>query len=204
MRRRFRQQKGFTLIEMLIAMTIFVTFTGILINSYTDIIRSQRDANSFRLVYSEGRRIFDTFVDEVRNGVIYYSDDMFLNNAVEELTLVSKDGSRVSKFEKNGDNIDFSESIACGVKHSSYALNSEDIRVSELSFYITPAFDPYTKDNVRFDALQFQPKVTIYAKFERDRGDNKAPYTFDLQTTVSSRFYSSVPFIDPTCLISDK
>ena len=54
-----KNHKGFTLIEMLIAMTIFVTFIGILMSSYTSIVRAQRDANDYRETYVKARQVFD-------------------------------------------------------------------------------------------------------------------------------------------------
>ena len=55
-----RLKRGFTLVEMLIAMSIFVIFITVLMSSYTSLIRAQREANNYRQLYAEAREIFDT------------------------------------------------------------------------------------------------------------------------------------------------
>ncbi|MBD3330560.1 prepilin-type N-terminal cleavage/methylation domain-containing protein [Candidatus Peregrinibacteria bacterium] len=188
--------KGFTLIELLIAMAIFITFTGIIINSYTSIVRSQRDANDYRTIYSEARTIFEEIVDTSRDMAVYYGDNLSseFTGAVSELTFVSKDGQKVVRYALDEGRLRMDESLNCGLKRGAEYLNSEKIEVFELSFYVSPAFNPYLSDNVMFNSLQFQPKVTVFARFKR--GDNE----IDLQTSVSSRIYSVLPEIDFSCL----
>jgi prepilin-type N-terminal cleavage/methylation domain-containing protein len=65
-------RKGFTLIEMLIGIAIFVIFLGIVSTSYVSIVRGQREANDIRKMYSEVRDFVDFFSQEVRLGSIDY------------------------------------------------------------------------------------------------------------------------------------
>lgn len=196
-------QKGFTMIELMIAMAIFVMFVGVVINSYASIVYSQRDTNEYRQVYSEARQFFDVIVAELRDSVLYYGENITteFNNSTDAITLVSKDGKRVISFENVDGDIIFKENINCGQEKNTYQINSNDVRIADLNFYVTPAFDPYLLDNVSYNSLQFQPKVTIYVAFEKDRaGKDSAPYSVDFQTTISSRYYSQVPEVNFTCL----
>lgn len=63
-----RNRKGFTLIELLISMSIFIVFLGIVSQSYVGIIRSQRQANGVRKIYSELRVFFETLAQDARLG----------------------------------------------------------------------------------------------------------------------------------------
>lgn len=65
-------QKGFTLIEVLIAITIFMIFITSISSAYLDIARSQREANVVRAMYSEVRYVFDLIGQEVRSKTIDY------------------------------------------------------------------------------------------------------------------------------------
>lgn len=43
-----REREGFTLIELMISIVIFVLFLGIVSQSYISIVRTQREANEVR------------------------------------------------------------------------------------------------------------------------------------------------------------
>ncbi len=188
--------KGFTLVELLIAMAIFVMFTGIVIRSYADIVYSQRGANEYRMLYSNSREIMDALVDDIRDNFIYYlsniSSDYSLGSS--ELVLISKDADFVKKYYIEDFQVMLSENFNCGNRKNSFVLSDEKLIVKELSFYVSPAFDPYLEQNAIYDSLQFHPKVSVYLKVSNGKSD------IDFQTTVSSRNYSSSPNIDITCL----
>ncbi len=174
------KQKGFTLVELLISMSIFVIFMGVIINSYTAIVRSQRDTNDYRIMYVEAREIFETVSAELKNAAINYNQiGVNFNGAVKDLEFISKDGLVTNKIR-----YDEVEGI---VYLNDKPLNGDEVRVTEFAFYVSPKFDPYNPDNVEYASLQFQPKVTVEAKFERKE------YELNLRTTISSRFYNVTP-----------
>lgn len=195
-------KKGFTLIEMMVAMAIFVMFLGVLIGSYTDIVKSQQEANDYRVLYSEARRVFDKITEEVRNGAIYYGTFADYSSGNDDLILISPDGERQVKFEYDDDpdvmNVWFGEKLESELENS-YLLVSPDnerLTVAEFNVFVSPSDDPYKLENVYKDNLQFQPKVTVFATFEMERRKGGEPYSVDLQTTISSRFYSTLPVED--------
>lgn len=219
------QKKGFTLIEMMVAMGIFVMFIGILISSYTDIVRSNTEANDYRMLYSEARRVFDKLTEEIRKGSVYYDPNLLINpeynNSNDFLTLISDNGNRRVKFAfeeiiddegggiendvKKG-NIKFTEEIIdplFGDSLDSYPLlssgdDARQVYLTEFSVFISPAGDSYNPENVYADGLQFQPKVTIFATFEMKKRRGDGVWSFDLQTTVSSRSYSQGLIFNPS------
>jgi prepilin-type N-terminal cleavage/methylation domain-containing protein len=69
---KIKIQKGFTLIEVLVAITIFMIFITSVSSAYLDIAKSQREANAVRAVYSEMRYIFDLIGSEVRSKTVDY------------------------------------------------------------------------------------------------------------------------------------
>jgi len=175
-----KNKKGFTLIELLIAMTIFVVFLGVVVSSYASIIKSQRDTNDYRRIYSEGRTVFEKVVDEVRNGVLLFPDQ---NVGLDKSTLrlISNESGEIVQFKF------YPEEGKLKIKEGfeeAYYLNSDDVKIEDFQFHIYPDRDPYASENVSFDYLQFQPQVTIFAEFEEG---------IPFQTTISSRTYNAVP-----------
>ncbi|MEK7126931.1 MAG: type II secretion system protein [Patescibacteria group bacterium] len=190
-------KKGFTLVELLIAMTIFVSFVGILIGSYTSIIKGQREADEYRIMYSESRKIFETVIQELRDGMVDYKkyDANTVGGVIgglETLHIISKDASMQSSIVYGKSGVVSIKKGKFGEVGMELNLNSPDlVKVTDFKFYISPSVDPYDDKNVYNDKNQLHPKVTVYGKFVRKFGNGKE-YSMELQTTVSSRIYNQV------------
>ncbi len=196
--KKLKLQRGFTLIEMLVAMSIFMVFTGILMSSYTNIIKTQREADDYRIMYSEARKVFDGIIGELREGVVEYgcAENPYSNND-GELKLIYKDGKTTSKISLEIEKKDDEEFGTVKIERKkdvdleNFALNSPEVNVKELKFYPYPYYDPYNPANVTKNSVQFQPKVTVFALFEKERRNGEM-FQVKLQTTVSSRIYNSI------------
>lgn len=181
-----KNQKGFTLIEMLVAMSIFVGFIGILLNSYTTIVRSQRQANEYREMYVEARQIFDYVIGELREGMVDYRPAT-LSGRHEDLQLVAKDASYFVNFDYEAEDgsLTVDKRGFDGAELDAFQLNDQ-VQIVDMAFYVSPGVDPYAAENFADNAAQFQPKVTVWAMFEKDG------YQMELQTTISSRIYNQI------------
>ena len=71
-RKLVERKSAFTLVELLIATTIFALFISVLAGSYLMITKAQRDTNEMRKVYSEGRFVVDEIVSAVLGAYIYF------------------------------------------------------------------------------------------------------------------------------------
>lgn len=196
-----KQKGGFTLVEMLIAMAIFVTFTGILINSYSSVVKAQREANDYRIMYVEARQVFEALTQELRDGMVdygHYDGTELPPGVLDEIYLVSKD-NKVKTYIDYDDNttVKVLKSVRdpvtgiYPVPDDPKKLNSDEVKVKSFKIYVSPLIDPYDQDYVDYDINQFHPKVTVYAEFERTLRSGKV-YTMDLRTTISSRIYNQV------------
>lgn len=194
-------KKGFTLVEMLIAMAIFVSFTGVLIGSYTSIVSAQREANEYRVMYSEARKVFETLILELRDSMIDYrqyvygGDIFFVSKDGGKQTEVSYDQEKITlnySYLENVDNTQGAFAVIYGKNPKSITLNDPSlVKVTDFKVYVNPVLDPYDPVNVEKDNIQFHPKVTIFATFKREFLDGKS-YEMDLQTSVSSRVYNQI------------
>ncbi len=187
-------KRGFTLVEVLVSMAIFVSFTGILINSYSGLVRAQRDANEYRILYSEARQVFDEITSEVKDKAIYYKSVTgayaYQSQPMDSLVLLSKDGSDSSYFSFSPD--DGKIYFRSGNFGDLISLNSNEVTVSKFDLYVSPVGDPYETVHVSNDALQFQPQVTILVVFEKTMNNGEI-FKVPLRTTISSRMYTESP-----------
>ncbi len=191
-----KENSGFTLIEVLVSMSIFVVFVGILINSYSSIVKAYNEANEYRKMYVEARNIFDSLTREIRDGIYDYND---CDGHLACQVLISKDGQYRTTVSYSDPNLSLkkcklAEGLEIGV--GSYntcveeTLNSE-LQITKFNFLASPNKDPYAEKNVNYDDIQFQPMITIYAEFTKENpfGDD---FSFPLQTTISSRIYNQI------------
>lgn len=209
--KNYRQQKGFTLVELLVAMSIFLVFVGVLIGSYTSIVRGQREANEYRIMYVEARKVFETIGAELRNGMVDYG----LKKAMPEnsICLISKDAKEATEIsyvvEKDKDAEDIgsvkmkkgrilddgnpSGRSDCAPSAAKELILNSEVNVKNFKIYATPTFDPYDQANVKEGSYNpFQPKVTVFATFEKTMQSTGKTFSMDLQTTISSRIYNQV------------
>lgn len=208
---KIRKISGFTLVEMLISMAIFMGFTGVLIGSYSTIVRSQHEANEYRELYVQARQIFETLIQELRDGMLDYdktvkgglqgnktvyliSKDGFVKTDVLYQKIDDQGGGGVVSLQKRFLNPDQQPGLQDGNYGPVDELilnNPEVVKVSKFRIYYSPSIDPYDPKYVNYDKNQFHPRVTVYAEFEKELLSGKK-YIMDLQTTVSSRIYSQV------------
>ncbi|MDD3862091.1 MAG: hypothetical protein PHP74_04375 [Candidatus Gracilibacteria bacterium] len=143
----------------------------------------------------------------MRNGVISYSEmgaigGTDLGAGVQNrLVLFSPDQTRAVVFEyaEDSDSENVSGKINFGefeisddganfLKKDAYSLNSDRVNVKDFKMYVSPADDPFKAKNVMNNDVQFQPKVTVFARFSKEVVAGRK-VEFDLQTTISSRSY---------------
>jgi len=85
-RKNDRLKKGFTLIELLVSIAIFVIFMGVISLSYIGIVRSQRQANEVRAMYSDVRNFIESLSQDMRLGTIDYDCYQDVTNTVSPST----------------------------------------------------------------------------------------------------------------------
>jgi|GEM_PF-2237438 len=96
------KKKGFTLVEMLVAIGIFSIFMGVLITSYMSVVKGLRGAEEYRELYADARHTFDTILENARNSTVYGGCGNNVDNFsydLEKLSFCSTDGLKKVTFE---------------------------------------------------------------------------------------------------------
>ena len=185
-----QNSKGFTLIEMLISITVFMLFFAIVTGSYTGLVSANRHANEIQKIYREARFLFDVIAAETRSAPLDYK--CFDQTALDVLCIENQNGETqkvIAFIHGNGDRVLFKfdgkqvvtmrRSTTGGPVTDWQPLTSGEVKFDDASFSVFPLKDPYASQNASDDSVQWQPSISISAKIKNN----------EFHTTYSSRTY---------------
>jgi prepilin-type N-terminal cleavage/methylation domain-containing protein len=204
----YYNQKGVTLIEALVAMTVFGLALGLLAGIMSNSLRQQRQLNAQQLLAGNARDVIETIAREVRLDAIDYEQHLItsgddLTDPIDHLYLKNSAGETLwltrTDYASNND-----------VTLNNVPINSSNIDVLGLNFYIQPVTDPFFIHSCAADSdcvnlpivsptclpsgicklVNDQPRVTIVLHAQlRGITDPTRQSTINLQTTVTTRRY---------------
>jgi len=170
----FRDQKSFSLIELLIAVGILVLVMLVATTISVGAIRAQRENKSFREIQDDGRYIMEMMTKEIRMSKIERPADISEEEwigplTLDKLTFLNTEDKTVI-YKKNE-----SQQLMKTVDDESLPLNSEKVKIKGLKFYLGSIPQLYKESGYR--------RVTIVLNLES--GDGRS--SLNLQTTISTR-----------------
>lgn len=196
-----KKQNGFTLVELLVAITVFVVVITSATAIYIAVIRSQQKTNAQRQTSQDARYAIETITREVR---------MATGGTVRDGNeLINRPAIRVEDLDDNNNNVGHKLIIVTQDYNTGQTTEREFIRDGNR---ITVNGQPLTSDNIRvtrFDLTNFiplseynpaaglntpprQPSVTITITTEQENpnADVERRSRTTLRTTISSRDYN--------------
>lgn len=182
---------AFTLIELLISISIFMVFVGVAGGTYTSLVKANKQANDMQKLYGEVRFVLDSLATDIRSGELDFQcisvadrDPWCLQDMV--LGIIKKNGTErvlyrflasTHQLETLHQSRNDTRLLWSGSEWK--PLFGASVPIQELSFNVFPTLNPYEQGNAEDDALQFQPAVTIAL----------TAGNFNFQTTYTSRVY---------------
>lgn len=172
-----RGSRGFTLIELIVAIAIFmvaaVAISAILIN----IFKAQRKAKIEQRVQAAGRLAMEILTQQIRDNTIDYAG---YGGSIPSAALTYDGGYESTlRLRDPSDN-----PITIGQAEVESWI-SENVKVETLSFFIVPTQDPFL-----FGGPDEQPRVTVLLIVaDRDAVKVEEQAFLRLQTTISTRIY---------------
>ena len=171
---------GFTLIEMLVAISLFAAVVAISAGAYLAIMKAQLKSINMKKVQEDSRYASETIGREFRMGEVdysYYGEEV--PSPTSTLVLINSRGTEI-KFRL------VSERLEKKVGDGSFIpLTQENIKVTDLKFYISPLTDPFVEGGPNI-----QPRVTICLTAEaKGSGVSVQGSEVVLQDTISSHVY---------------
>lgn len=177
---RLIMNKGLTLIEVLVSITIFATVVGVITDITLDMIKAEEIAASNQIALDNGRFILQRIAKAIRVSVIKTSD---LDNGIDPTTIKLDHPRRgtVEYFLSIDNRI--IERIGEDPTTDSF-IDSSSIIVETFKFDIKGA-DDGTDDR--------QPQVSIIMKLKPPKAKNQELPSINIQTTLSQRCLDKSP-----------
>lgn len=206
-----KKHQAFTLLEMIIAITVFTVFIGFAISSYLVFHKADQKALLMRGLIMDGEFLMNTLSEAVRTNKIAYAayesvrsgyydpaispciysgDESIFTSA---LCLISPDEKELYVYnldlESNALYLQIYDEILSPVEgyEDPVLISPTNVLVTELSFNIFPKLNPFDSLNRLNTEVQFQPIVNIDLSLAS--GDEADSVSSDFRTSVTSRFY---------------
>lgn len=206
-------RKGFTLVEVMVSITIFAGVVTLMLSLFTYTLRLYRRVEAQRQVAQSVRTTMEFLTKEIRNGQVDYgivggvvrdnpvdthcpipatlSDDTY-HLADTYLGLINIEGDRECLYwehdpdpAKQDDPGNNNLFLKKQTVATAAQLNPPNVKIKDLRFYVRPLHDPYTATP---NLAEYQPLVTIIAQVSVSLSSGEVR-TISYQTSVSTYAY---------------
>ncbi len=186
--RHHHNQPGFTLVEIIVAMAIFVTALTAISAIFTYANRSQRTTLAVSETQGDARFALEVMAQQIRRGSVDYASVQYggtiASNPQSVLVLRDANNNQVW-FRRTASGsrgiVEMSEDGSTWVD-----LTPPTVSVDVLKFYLSPATDPFAAS----PATNQQPLVTIAMVSSSTAVGTETVLPAYVQTTISSRQYA--------------
>lgn len=185
-----KSRRGFTLMEIVVAMGIFALASVIIAEIFVNVQRAQRRIRDTQRASTETRYLLEVLAREVRAGAIDYSVAPTPGESV--LRLVTAQGEPLVFAQ--GSDCGGLVGVHCvtltrGLAGVAQPITSPNLSVTKLAFYVSPQDNPFP-ETVEATTPDLQPRLTVVLGTQSRHGKPEERVLIFLQTTVSSRTYA--------------
>ncbi len=188
-----KYNKGFSLIEILVAVSVFAVATTISTGALMSVADAQQKILALRIVQDNLSYAFDTIGKEIRTGSFYHCGidiDDFSESPRDcsvfpggpSFTFINSVGDKIT-YRFNNNRI---ERVLNGNPLNVLAMTAPDAVITSLSFYVVGSYirtGPPPNDSL-------QPRVTVILKGTAGIKEKIKSY-LNIQTTISQRLIDS-------------
>jgi Tfp pilus assembly protein PilW len=182
---------GFTVVELLIAITLFGLMSLVLVQTFVSFNRLHRRTANAAVLGQDARFAMELLVREARNKRLEYDPGIPLPAVSSEVRLRGADGATVELALR-------ADAATCGAKvpsclglsvdgGTSWApITSSLVEVTRFDVHVRPPDDPFANGS----ATDIQPFFTAVLGLRYLDPDPRNRATIETQTSVSSRVYA--------------
>lgn len=178
--RKEKYQKGFTLIELIVSITVFITVMTIAMGAIFSVFNSNAKSKNMKTALANLNVALESMSREIRFGSVYHCGPYTYPNILtpqdcpagdSRFTFISSDGTTIT-YRQNSQAVDKNVNGGGPVR-----VTGPEITIQSLTFY--------TLGSSQADTLQ--PKTVIIVRGTVGTGSAKAVTSFAMQTLVSQR-----------------
>ena len=143
---------GFTLMEILVALSIFSLLVVVIINVFLLALSSQRQASFRQKTLASLRFATETIAQQIRTSEIDYSyyGGQIPTTPTNALALIDQNGRKIRyTLASSGINL---EIITDGISEKDLLTSDEEVAVLDLDFYIAPLTSPFIEERCNEDS----------------------------------------------------
>lgn len=163
-------QKGFSFVEVLVTVVIFMLIMTAIISIFLSVLNAQRRVTAQRKIQQDMRYVTERIERDIRTGKVDYSAQPGFVGATE-LFVIPQDGSVVQYAIQGG-----------AVVRNGEVLTSSATEIDRLSFLVYP-----DKSSYQGGVSNEQVRVTMYVQAHATILEETSEIVF--QTTISNRSY---------------
>lgn len=173
-------RRGFTLIEIVVAIGIFSIASVIISAIYLNANNLHQQTAIFQRLQNDGRYMVEKITREIRAREIKYPVEA--SQSQDHLDFLKDENGEEVSIALSADN----KNLEYSVNGASANLNADDVEMADVKFYIIPnqenlwGSDPLTNK---------QPRVTLFLKLKNKAVNPKFQKEITIQTTISSKIY---------------
>ena len=184
-------RRGFTLIEMLVVMALFMTLMLVVSDIFLSVSLVQRKTLAREQGAKEMQFVLEQLAQAIRLNKINYSHyKLPLTGQVEDLALIDADQKEtIYTLTSTGCAVSVTECIKKSVAGVEAIISPSNVNIEELKFSILPLVDPYAyNESAKKFTSDETPLVSIYLT-AKDINANQDERKIVLQTTMTTRYY---------------
>lgn len=191
---KYSKQSGFTLMEIIVATTLFAIVMTMSMVLFTYTLKINRRVQALREAVQGSRNFVEGLVRDIRNGTVDYSGTIDPTNCPGTynsaggtyLAIVTLAGDKECFYYPQNQSNPQLYVNKNGVVEQFYG--DSGFKLINVMFYVRPATNPFTQVSGFFPGIQ--PSVTMVLGFSTQLSPAEAPFLIPYQTTVSTDVYN--------------
>lgn len=161
-------KRGFTIIELLVAMTLFVVVIAATSGAFIQALRTQRATVALIAANSNAALAIEQMMRDIRTGSDFFVNDIATVGKGTKLTFLGANETVTYNWNSAEQSIEKSTETTIAQR-----LTAENVTVEKLEFKL-------------FDDPSYPPRITIVLRVGAKNAPSTKPF-INLQTTVSAR-----------------
>lgn len=172
-KRILKDNIGFTLLEITVALGVFVVLFTLTLGIYSTTLKTERRTVQMSKLQKEAQLIMEVLAKKIRTNKInydfYIGQSVDVNNGESYLALLDNvNNETVFHFDNSSHSIEVC-SESCGTELSPGTFNAipaSDVLIDSLTFFITPSTDPFINPT----SYPVFPKTTVVIDLQNTTG----------------------------------